>query len=794
VGEAIVTEETATARNRRFTRRRLTVLAVNAVALTALLAGATVWLALMSPLPRQTGRIELSGLTEPVTITRDNRGVPFIHAANREDSWFALGWVHAQDRMWQMEMMRRLGSGRISEAVGPAGLTSDRFMRTLGLRRLAERSLARLDDPSRAALNAYANGVNAWLTSSDTHLPLEYTLTGIRPEPWSPVDSVLWQKLMALQLAGNWPDDILRARLARRIDPRRILDLFPSGSNDSAPGLSDAGWRALMAAIPPAARPAPASNIWIVSGSRSASGKPILSNDPHLPFTAPSYWYLAGIEAPGLSLEGATSPGLPFHVIGHNDRIAWGFTSAEADTVDLFIEKTDGENAYRTPDGSRLFSVRDEVIRVKDSPDVPLRVRETRHGPVISDLIAGDLAGPGEVVAFASTALGDADTGVQTLMRMNLARDWPTFAAALREAQAPALNVGYADIGGTIALTTVGRIPIRRSGNGLTPARGWTGSGDWTGWIPPAKLPQTVNPRSGILINANNRPSSDKPSAQIAALWPENYRAERLREMLEPRKGMTADDMVAIQGDIVSLQAVEVKDMLTGIEPATDRGREAVRMIADWTGEVSRDRPEPLILAAWVARLTRAVFADELGDLYDPQSPPSPQVLIDAFTKRRYWCDDITTPAAESCEELIERSLDQTLSDLSADWGHDMNLWRWGNAHRARFAHPVLGQVPLLRRWATLETSTDGDNATLSRGTYRIEDGRFPHVHGPTLRAVFDLAALDNSRFLIAPGQSGHPMSPHYGDQLKDWRDNRPFKLERGGEWVLTLAPRPDSP
>jgi len=787
----IVTEKTAAIRTRRPARRRLIVLGLNAVALTVLLGGAAAWLILMSPLPRQSGRIDLAGIGAPVTIARDARGIPHIRAASREDSWFALGWVHAQDRMWQMEMMRRLGSGRLAEAIGPAGLVSDRFMRTLGLRQLAERSLSRLDEPTRAALTAYANGVNAWLTSPETRLPLEYSLLGVRPEPWSPVDSMLWQKLMALQLAGNWPDDILRARLARRIDPRRIPELFPTGGNETGQGLSDAGWRALMAAVPSGARPAPASNIWIVSGARSASGKPILSNDPHLPFVVPSYWYLAEIEAPGLSLAGATSPGLPFHVIGHNDKIAWGFTSAEADTVDLFIEKKDGETAYRTPDGSRPFTVRDEVIKVKDGPDVAFTVRETRHGPVISDLIASDLANAGEVVAFASTALSDSDTGVQTLMRMNLARDWPSFAAAQREVQAPALNVGYADVGGTIALTTVGRVPIRRSGNGLVPARGWTGAGDWTGWIPPNKLPQTVNPRSGILINANNRPSPDKYPYLIAALWPETYRAERLREMLEPRKGMTVDDMVALQGDIVSLQAVEIKDLLTGIDPSSEPAREAIRLIADWTGDVSRDRPEPLLLAAWVATLSRAVFADELGDLYDPQSPPSPKVLIDAFTKRRYWCDDITTPAAESCEELIERSLDQALTDLKADWGRDMSRWRWGDAHKARFAHPVLEQVPLLRRWATQEIRTDGDNATLSRGTYRIDGPRFPHVHGPTLRTVVNLADMSDSRFLIVPGQSGHPMSPHYRDQLKDWRDNRPFRLDGEAPWVLTLAPRP---
>jgi len=773
----------------RHPRRRLRA-AAGFTLLALLLALAAGWLWLMSPLPRLSGRIELAGLSQPVSISRDEHGVPHLRAASRDDLWFALGFVHAQDRFAQMELMRRVGSGRLAEAVGPAGLASDRFMRTLGLRRLAEATLPHLDPATRAGLEAYAAGVNAWLAQPTRSLPLELTLLGVRPEPWQPADSLVWHKLMALNLAGPWRDDLLRGRLLRHLPPQRLRELFPGLGGESGASLSEAGTGALLAALPAAARSEPASNIWVVAGSRTASGKPLLANDPHLGLSTPSPWYLAELEAPGLHVAGATAPGLPFPVIGHTDRFAWGITSAEADTVDLFVERLEGAAGYRAPDGPRPFTTRVERIGVKDGADVTLTVRETRHGPVISDLIAGELAGPGEVVALAATLLSEDDKAVQALLRIGLAQDWAGVAAALREVQAPALNIGYADRDGTIALATVGRIPLRRNASGLLPARGWTGTGDWTGWLPAARLPQTVNPRGGVLANANDRPTADlKLAAQLAGSWPPAYRARRLHELLDPRHDLTAQAMSAIQGDIVSLQAVELKDLLAAVEPASERGRAAVRLLADWTGEVRRDRPEPLLLASWAAHLTQAVFADEAPELADPAEPPRLDLLIEALARQKSWCDDTATRAVESCDEMIERSLEQTLTDLRADWRRDPAALRWGEAHAARFVSPVLGHLPLLRDWTAHALPTDGDAATLNRGGYRPDGPRFPHIHGASLRAVFDLADPAASLFLITPGQSGHPQSGHYADLLRPWRDNHPFPIDPAGPWLLTLAP-----
>jgi penicillin amidase len=745
--------------------------AVSCVLLAVLLLGSLGWLVVMSALPRLEGTLQFPSLVQSATIVRDDLGVPRISAANSHDAYFALGWVHAQDRMWQMEMTRRVGAGRLAELVGEAGLANDRFMRTLGLYALAERSLESLEPQTRAALDAYADGVNAWMKENRLRLPLDYVLLGARPEPWRAADSMVWQKLMALQLAGNWQDDLLRAQLARRLDAKRLQELFPAYPADAPTTLSANGVGTLLAALPEAARTTAASNIWIAAGSRTASGKPILASDPHLGLRAPILWYLAEIEAPGLAVSGATVPGVPFHLIAHNRSIAWGFTATEADTIDLFVEKTVSEEVYKTPDGTRPFTVHDEVIKVKGGPDVVLKVRETRHGPVVSDLVKGDVAGPGEVLTFSSTALSGSDTSLEALHRLNRAGDWAGFLAAAKELVAPVLNIGYADTAGNIGFVTAGRIPIRKSGNGLVPARGWTNEGDWVASVPFAKQPQTYNPKSGLIINANNKVVGEKYPYLITANWDNGYRAQRLRDLLEPKKGLTPADMAAIQADALSVQAVELKDLLTGTEFKSERARAAAKLIADWDGTMSKDRPEPLIYAAWTHRLNRAILADELKDQFASFSPPRGTLLADILTRHRHWCDDVTTPEPESCDDLVAKSLDDALAALSTAWGPDMNRWRWGEAHQAQLTNAVIGKVPGLRLLSERPIATDGDDFTVARGTYKPdEDGtRFPHMHGPGLRAVFDLADPASSRYAIATGQSGQVLSRHYADMRTGW-------------------------
>jgi penicillin amidase len=751
----------------------------NAVVLVALLAGSALFVVAMGSLPRIDGRHPVAGVQLKTTITRDGVGIPGIKADTRHDAYFALGWVHAQDRMWQMEAQRRLGAGRLAEVVGEAGLASDRYMRTLGLYRSAERSLAVLSQPTRDALQSYADGINAWMSYNLHRLPPEFTVLGFKPEPWTLADSVVWQKIMAMTLTGNWHDDILRAQLARTLDARRLAELFPAYPADAPVTLSPEGGKALLDALPESMRPTPASNAWVVAGSRTRSGKPLLAGDPHLGFRAPVLWYLAEIEAPDMKLAGATVPGLPFHLIGHNGRIAWSFTATQADTVDLFVEKLAGDGAYRAPDGNRPFVSRTETIKVKGRADETITVRETRHGPVISDLIAKELAGKDEVVSMAATALGDADTSVQALFLLNQAGDWAGFNKAVRDVHAPVLNIMYGDTAGNIGFFTAGRIPVRKSGNGTVPMRGWTGEGDWTGWVPVAKLPQSLNPKAGVLVNANNKVVGDKYPHLISATWAEGYRAARIRDLLGDRRDLAIEDMMAIQADSVSLQALEMKELLTGVEFKDQRSRDVARRIAEWDGKADRDRAEPLIFAAWLNRLNRAILADELKENFAAFERVRPQVLMDILTRRRHWCDDVTTPEAESCDDLIAASLDRALADLDATWGKDMKTWRWGAAHPARFDHPFLGKVPVLGRMADLQVPSDGDDFTVSRAAYRVEDNatRFPQIHGAGLRAVLDLSDLSDSRFVVATGQSGNPLSRHYSDMLPAWSVNRLYRF-----------------
>jgi len=759
----------------------------NLVALVVVVALASAFLWLMSSLPRTEGSVQVDGLEMPATVARDRLGIPRIKARSAHDAYFTLGWVHAQDRMWQMELQRRIAAGRLAEIFGAKALASDRFMRTLGLRRRAEASVARLDGASRDALAAYAAGINSWIADNGLRLPLEYRLVGLRPEPWAPADSLAWGRLMGLQLAGNWKDDVLRGKLLGKLGPQLLDELFPGSAADAPitvaslpPALADS----VLAALPEAAEPRLASNVWVVDGKHTRSGKPLLANDPHLAFQAPILWYLARVEAPDLLVAGATVPGIPFHLIGHNARIAWGLTATHADTVDLFVEKLSADGAaYAVPGGSRPLGVRSEVIKVKGGADEVLTVRETRHGPVISDLAAKGLAGDGEVVAMRATALEPDDLTAQAFLRINRASDWNGFVAALKDFASPVQNVAFADTSGTIGFITAGRVPIRRGGDGSLPAEGWTGEGDWVGWIPFGRMPRLVNPRSGIIVNANNPVTGPDYPYEITASWPDGYRARRILDLLAGRNGLAADDMAAIQTDTLSLAAIELKALVAGAEPATPLGREAAGMVAAWDGHADRDRPEPLIFNAWIGRLWHDLLAPTLGEDAAAFGAVRPAVLAGILTGHHHWCGD------QGCERLAGASLDSAVADLARRYGADPRAWRWGAAHRAVFTNPVLAALPLPERLAAPAIATDGDDFTVNRGSFAPDT--FTHLHGAGLRAIFDLAAPDDSGFVIATGQSGNALSRHFTDQIKAWRANLRTTIgaESAEAAILTLEP-----
>jgi penicillin amidase len=771
------------------------------------LGGGYVWL--RQSLPRIDGEIVVQGLAAPVTVARDQWAIPHIDATSLLDATFALGFVHAQDRLWQMEFQRRLGAGRLAEIAGAAALPTDRYMRTLGLYRLAEASLAHLAPATLAWLEAYAAGVNAYLATRTGPLPPEFLLLGDHDiEPWKPADSLVWLRVMALDLSVNYHDELLRARLAKRLSADQIADIWPDYP-ESAPITLVELARGLpadeMAAVlPPAPERAEGSNAWVLAGSRTESGAPLLANDPHLGLQAPGVWYLADLDTPELELAGATLPGVPGMVLGQNGTIAWGFTTTGSDTQDLFIERIDPADPgrYLTPDGSARFAVREEIIRVKDGAPLTLRVRETRHGPVLSDLLpdAEVTFGGGQVVALAWTALLDDDRTAQALLGLNRARDWSSFVAAARDVGAAQQNILYADTGGHIGFIAPGRVPIRKAGDGRWPVPGWSGAYDWQGWIPFDALPQALDPKDGRLFNANNRIVPPDYPYLLTADWEAPYRARRLARLLDGDH-YDLSRFATIQGDQLSLLAVDLLPIMLQAEAASPETAGAMAELRVWDRVMRPDARAPLLFAAWYRELSRLIYADELGDLFQSFWGVRATFMDRILTRRPVWCDDRRSEPIETCSGLSAKALPLALADLGRRLGDDREAWRWGDLHPARMAHVLLGDQPLLAWLFNIEIAIGGDGTTVDVGHYllRDEERPFASTHAASYRGLYDLADPDRSRFVAATGQSGNPLSRHYRDLTVLWSRNDTVPMTRRaeaqsggaiGRLQLTPAPR----
>ncbi len=755
-----------------------------------LVAGAA-YVVLQQTLPRTTGTLRVAGLVAEVEIIRDRHGIPHIEAKSRNDAYFALGFLHAQDRLWQMEVQRRIASGRLSEVFGARALDVDRTMRTLGLRRHAEAALAHLSPESRAALDAYAAGVNAQIRGAAWPPPPEFLAFNLTPEPWVPADSIAWLKMMAWDLGGSFRAELMRMALAKAgLDNKRIGEFLPPYPGDAPVALPDLAllYRdigldpvALAAALPGAPGTGIGSNNWVVGGSRSATAKPLLANDPHLGLSAPSVWYFAHWRTPQVNAIGATLPGVPVLVLGRTGRIAWGFTNTGPDVQDLYIERIDpaDPSRYLTPSGSAPFETRAEVIRVKGQADVALTVRRTRHGPVLSDVmprVAG-LVDKGHVMAFAWTALVDVDRTIEAGLRAADARTWSEFVAAFEDYVAPQQNIVYADIDGNIGFLAPGRIPIRRADNdikGMAPSPGWDARYDWTGFIPYAELPKSFNPRAGKVVTANNKIVPDGYSHHITADWQEPYRAERIEALLDARPTHSIESFKAIQGDVLSLPVAALLPYLRTAPTVSARSAAALEMLKRWDGAMSADRAEPLILTAWLRDLSKAIYADDLGAAYAELRDIRPRFLLAVLADedgQSRWCDDIGTPMRETCAQLMGQSLDTALGELTERFGGEIAKWRWGEAHQARSRHRPFSGQPVLGDLFDISVPTPGDGFTINVGKTDMRDDRDPYAnrHAASLRAIYDLADLDRSVFIHSTGQSGNVISPHYGDLAEPW-------------------------
>ncbi|MEM9010718.1 MAG: penicillin acylase family protein [Pseudomonadota bacterium] len=781
----------------------------------------------------------VAGLDGPVEIVRDAYAVPHIFGESDHDVFFGLGYAHAQDRLWQMTMLRRTAQGRLSELFGTATLSIDELLRALDLYTLSTRMVANQTPETVAALQAYADGVNAWIRIVEQDArgrgAPEFFLFSNAIAPWTPADSIAVTRVMALQLTSHARFETRRAELSLVLPPERLADVLPDNPNDPVIDLPDyaslfpdgtrfpepeAGERQALWLSPD--RPAGlggASNAWAAMGARSASGAPLLATDPHLGLTAPAIWMLARLEFPDGGAIGATIPGLPGIIIGRNDDFGWGITTAYLDDQDLYIEQLDPEDSgrYRTPDGFAPFETRDILIEVAGQAAVQRTLRWSRNGPVIppEHFGVGEVTPEGHVATLAWPALDVEDRAVEGLIRVMRARSVAEGRQILSLVRAPAQNAIMADRS-TVALQMFGAMPRRQPGHtsqGRIPAPGWLAVNDWQGYFDYGENPSVIAPESGIVANTNNRLSDAPFPNHVSFVWGDSQRMARLQRLLNEREFHTLASFREAQTDTVSPTARNLLPLIArdlwweGQPPAEDsQGRlrqAALALLAGWNGEMTEHGPEPLIYAAWTRALQTRLIADELGSRASILSRMEPVFIERAFRNidgAGIWCDVDKTEAEETCREMAERALDDALDELTDSFGSRMETWRWGEAHVALHQHEVLGQVPLLALFTDIVQETSGGDHTLMRGqTAGRGDRPYANIHGAGFRGLYDFDDPDASQYIISTGQSGHFLSRHYDDLSVLWRRGEyiPMSLDpdqaRGGAVGITrLRPAPD--
>ena len=731
--------------------KRITLGVVALLLILVCAVGGALWMTL----PPAHANLRIAGLSAPVDITLDQWGIPRIHAASEPDAAAALGYLHARDRMFQMELMRRAASGRLAEIAGPRAVKLDRMARIFGERRHAEQSYATLPARLQAILVAYAAGVNAWIDQRGRLASPEDLVLGA-PERWTPVDCLLWSETVSLWLSDNYRSELAHAALVGKIPQARIDTLWPPTADTPAPDSTTPPVRqGLLDALPafpaPFAWPNQASNAWAVDGKHSATGAALMAGDPHLALGFPSLWYLARIETPGAVLVGATAPGVPFLVIGRNAHIGWSFTTTGIDTQDVFIEHVLPDGRYATPDGPRAFETREEVIHVRGAADVHLTVRTSRHGPVISEGAEPVLA-----VQMAQFALGSPAPGLYALNHAASVADAGRAAAIMT---APMQNLTVAGPDG-IGLFTTGQVPVRRGRDTDMPKDGADGLHDWTGFAGGDALPHFFNPPSGTLENANERTAQPDFPVALGQDFPAPLRARRIHEWFASKPILTVGDFAAMQRDDVSVFAQDVLPALRAPPAQPGLTGQAQALLAAWDGAMDKNRPEPLIFNAAVQLFTARALADN-------------HVSEAVITHWAGFADWLLTPPGAAwcggnCRPKLAAALHDAVEKLSADYGPDAGAWRWGAAHKAVFAHPLLGALPVVGGLASRRVAVDGDDTTLFRGGSG-ELGDFESHHGAAYRGIYDTADLERSRFVVTPGQSGNLMSSHAWDLLPSW-------------------------
>jgi penicillin amidase len=784
------------------------------------------YFAARSALPQLDGSVMVKGLSAPVKVTRDGHGVPAIEAASLEDLFFAQGYVTAQDRLWQMDVMRRFGSGELSEILGDGTLKIDREQRILGLRAAAKKSLSLASPRDRSYFNAYACGVNAYIAERQTSLPIEFRILKYQPKPWQAEDSIVIAHQMVKDLNFYAFGDVLaREKILAKLGPELTSDLYvnrswhdrpptvmredlsdqpseDSGDKDNDDDDDDSGPDNAVTrhgeAVQMWAEQAPeavnGSNDWVVSGAHTVSGKPLLSNDMHLGHQMPNLWYEAHLKAGNVDVAGVTLPGMPYVIVGHNQRIAWGFTNVGPTVADAFIENFNAkEGAYQTPQGWQQPEHRQEVIHVKGQPDVTVDVRITRHGPIISELIPGET----RQVALRWTLY---DGLHMPFFDVDTAQNWEDFRKAFSQLDAPGQNVVYADVGGNIGYQTTGRVPIRAAGDGSVPVSGADDAHEWIGYIPFDKLPRVYNPPTGVIATANGRIVPDDYPSSISAEWEAPWRTARIYHVLESGRKFAAADMLALENDVQSendlFAAEKFVYAVDHAAKASARAKQAADFMRNWDGRMVASSTAATIAVRSGQELTRLLLEPRLGAASGDWEQEESTLSWKSYhwEMSTVWLQNVMLHQPRrwlpekysNYDELLTAAVEAAVN--ASDAPKDLGSWHWGSVNAIDIEHPVLGKIPGLQRWAAPGIKEQsGSGYTVKAVT--------PH-HGPSERFTANLADLDQSTLNTVTGQGGNFLSPYYMDQWKAWYEGFTFTLpftqkavETNGAHRLVLEP-----
>lgn len=751
-------------------------------------------------------RITVEGPLSEIEIIQDCDGVPHIYAQHKQDTFFGLGYIHAQDRLWQMDTMRWLAQGRLSERLGKATLRIDRYMRTLGLDRAAKSAWEKTDPESREVVRSYTSGINAFIKRGKG-LPLEYVLTRTKPEPWDDSDVHLAIKVLALELSGNAEIELLYHDIVGQIGRDRAKKLFPHysredilivtqqlGNSESAKKQGRDGENHFVSSKDSASSglyqlhqvqrevrerlgsdvPFPGdlgSNSWVVDGSKSVTAKPLLASDPHLGVSLPCLWYLAHLEAGDFSVIGATVPGLPSVVIGRNASIAWGMSNMNSDVQDLFYEKIapSGHQAEFKGQWEDL-QVYAEPIKVRNGNDVVQTVRCTRHGPIITDAMQEGKADQEQSMALSWSALSEEDTTLQAFLRLNEAHSWEEFKTALSYHVAPPLNFIYADTENNIGYHAAGFMPLKAERSDPFPLTGWSGEDEWQGWIPFAELPYTFNPPEHFIVSANQKPVSRHYPYFLGSEWSSVYRAQRIRELLLLQDTFGSDDFVQMHTDTFSHLAHSLLPcLLPLIQPQGEREQQAFQLLQNWDYNMCGTSAAAALCGVWMRLLLHATAEKLLGfslaDRYEWRFQYTSRVLSDIYLN-----EEPELLPLEERTQLIEQTFRQALQTLISKFGSQMNTWRWDRLHHLHLQHPMFKQIPFLKKIFSRSVPSSGDWGTVNYGPIHKD---FQQYAGAGYRQIIDLSRLDADRFLQASGQSEHLFSSHYADYIRDWQYGR---------------------